>query len=727
MTAGPKGERGHAMANYAPLNVCPVCSKSYKRPEHLRRHQLSHGTDRPHECTHCGSTFQRSDVLKRHLKTCDSLADDDSGGDSVEPRAKRVAHSTSRPPQQPTPSFLQPHGEGFHFLASSDQNVFRHDSAGAGSFSQLAGWISCGLPDQNFEESSESWQDFLDLTSGIQSPHVASGEGNEDDANRTLKFLANFTSKTGLVTFDCGTLEQRRRVGDSVGSATLAASTIPTSTGPSLGGAFGDATVSAIHDDRSDSAQASVHQWLSDPLSLKSHEIISSIKDTVLHKAKNSCVTLSWSPTVNDGCVRFFSPTNLRRYLHFYWAIWHPNVNFVHKPTFDAVSAKRELVAAMAVIGACVSPEPSDLEEARRWFNCVEEMVFTDDDLCDDTPTPVCRDTGEVQWRREKLRALQAAYMVCLYQNWEGTASSKRRIRRYRYSTVVAAGRDIGIHNARHPDYRQLMNLCDFSWEGFAVREELIRVLLWIFLLDTAFVIFNNLPPRMVIREMTMSPAKPESCFQAMTAEACFHALRQQLKQQQSNNNDDINGLYIVSAVEVLYQPYIDEVLSTSLADLGPLNLFAMTSALHSLIFHYQNSFSCQGSLASIQQAQKTWETVWAIYTARFSKDPRHAPVTSSMQDLAPNEMWKRVGFIRYADEYWLLSKLMVDRLLKTFEGANHDAIVDPASQGQRPVNISGPESVSPLLNQYDQTSMQQINALISDFQKVCIRSESGQ
>jgi hypothetical protein len=91
--------------------------------------------------------------------------------------------------------------------------------------------------------------------------------------------------------------------------------------------------------------------------------------------------------------------------------------------------------------GACVSPDPVDNEDAKVWFNCVEEMVFTDDDFCRDIESPVSSDSAvplSTPANRRKLQALQAAYIVCLYQNWEGTDASKRRIRRHRFSTVVS-------------------------------------------------------------------------------------------------------------------------------------------------------------------------------------------------------------------------------------------------------------------------------------------------
>jgi hypothetical protein len=105
-------------------------------------------------------------------------------------------------------------------------------------------------------------------------------------------------------------------------------------------------------------------------------------------------------------------------------------------------------------------------------------MVFTDDDFCSDTEpgSPADDDTNPASALhcKRKLQALQASYIVCLYQNWEGSDTSKRRIRRHRFSTVVSVARDIGIPMAKHLEYgRQLKH--EFDWHEYVVREELIR------------------------------------------------------------------------------------------------------------------------------------------------------------------------------------------------------------------------------------------------------------
>jgi hypothetical protein len=65
-------------------------------------------------------------------------------------------------------------------------------------------------------------------------------------------------------------------------------------------------------------------------------------------------------------------------------------------------------------------------------------MTFGDDVFCENSTAGLEAHTFNSTESRQKVQALQAAYAVCLYQNWEGTDISKRRIRRYRYSTVVA-------------------------------------------------------------------------------------------------------------------------------------------------------------------------------------------------------------------------------------------------------------------------------------------------
>lgn len=50
--------------------VCTLCSRRFRRQEHLKRHYRSlHTHDKPFECLDCGKKFSRSDNLSQHSRT----------------------------------------------------------------------------------------------------------------------------------------------------------------------------------------------------------------------------------------------------------------------------------------------------------------------------------------------------------------------------------------------------------------------------------------------------------------------------------------------------------------------------------------------------------------------------------------------------------------------------------------------------------------------------------
>ncbi|KAG7107990.1 hypothetical protein HYQ45_018200 [Verticillium longisporum] len=108
---------------------------------------------------------------------------------------------------------------------------------------------------------------------------------------------------------------------------------------------------------------------------------------------------------------------------------------------------------------------------------------------------------------------------MCLIQNWEGSQACKRRVRRHRFASVLGVARDFGLMDVE----RELLvdDNGDFEWSRFILIETLIRTGIYVFLLGSAFTIFYNLPPNVVVAELHMSLASPESCFQAYSYQEC--------------------------------------------------------------------------------------------------------------------------------------------------------------------------------------------------------------
>lgn len=136
------------------MNSCTICFKSYKRPEHLRRHLLSHSTWRPYVCASCGSSFQRSDVLRRHQQTCDG-PDHTSAGDLEPPLKKQVLFSPALPPQT---------GEGAldAHLNSTASTILDElplpDPQNAFHLEQIANWASSAEINHDDDIPADLWR-----------------------------------------------------------------------------------------------------------------------------------------------------------------------------------------------------------------------------------------------------------------------------------------------------------------------------------------------------------------------------------------------------------------------------------------------------------------------------------------------------------------------------------------------------------------------------------------
>ncbi|KAF5577514.1 hypothetical protein FPANT_10372 [Fusarium pseudoanthophilum] len=213
----------------------------------------------------------------------------------------------------------------------------------------------------------------------------------------TLPFLKRFTESSGIADgFDCGTLSQRRQLSERLEES---------------------------------SCQS---------LNFKTREIVSMMKRRMIRTRSCSNSGIEWSPIVEKACLDFFSPCNLQRFLRLFWSGWYPNSPIIHKPTFNPEAEPPGLIASIAVLGACLSPDSDDCLRAMAWLTPVEEVVFADNILYDDSIVASSDLVGDevVVW--DKLKALHAAYFICIAQNWEGSKEGRQRVRKDRYSRIVS-------------------------------------------------------------------------------------------------------------------------------------------------------------------------------------------------------------------------------------------------------------------------------------------------
>ncbi|KAH8667024.1 hypothetical protein BX600DRAFT_285056 [Xylariales sp. PMI_506] len=535
-----------------------------------------------------------------------------------------------------------------------------------------------------------------------------------------LAFLARFTSTDGMAnSFDCGDTQQRREImlfllhaKQRVDYGTTG-SMIP-HTGPSeqyfeieiphgrgspfLPSAWGKQYElpligEAFEADDSLHAHTPAQDWTFDvSLSLKTREIVHGIREVVQHKPQKSSISITWSESREMLCYRFFSPENIERFLLAFWAMWYPNWPVFHKPTFFAAQKPATLLAAMVLIGASLTSESTDRDQAMVWADSVEEWVFNSDAFCDDN-IPRTDDEFEEYQIAIRLDALRAAYSVVLFLTWEGSVKQKSRARRVRYSQVIGVARSLRFPEAKHNNLGTYLHGTDQlgGWKTFILKEELIRTLIYVFMLDCAYVMFNNCPPRMASFELRCDLACPEVCFQAETLEAW-----QQCVQIWSSTHIGHRRPLLSEVIDIMARPSLSKEELTTLQQMSSLNFFAVANVYHNLIFHHHCGPTPTAEVAAITSSFANWRRLWMRRQL--------IPGLLELQPRSPGDAWKRVGFMQYAQEFWNLAYIIYKHPVYM------QKMKIDGNQGPGGALRKG------LLQSFDESNMGQVHELIMQF-----------
>ena len=228
----------------------------------------------------------------------------------------------------------------------------------------------------------------------------------------------------------------------------------------------------------------------------------------------------------------------------------------------------------MSLIGACLSTEKTDQDQAMAWVDAVEEWIFSDPDFSEERIPQTC-DESEISQVETRLDALRAAYALVLVMTWEGCESQMKRARRTRFSQVICVARSLYYFVARG---RSLHGEPSFGepfspWRFFALKEECIRLLSYVFLLDCAFVMLNHTAPRMVTRELQFRLASPDACFHAPELDTWLRCM------EEWEGTTQLSGKMALSeAIEMIMKCEPGSMEWHALEQTSTLNLFAISS-----------------------------------------------------------------------------------------------------------------------------------------------------
>ncbi|KAF4956904.1 hypothetical protein FGADI_3507 [Fusarium gaditjirri] len=311
----------------------------------------------------------------------------------------------------------------------------------------------------------------------------------------------------------------------------------------------------------------------------------------------------------DDSFYQYLTSKTREIILRLFWSGWYPNSPIIHKPTFNVKAESPGLIASMAVLGACLSPDTDDCVRAMAWLTPVEEAVFADDILYDDSIVASPSLFGDEAIVSDKLKALHAAFFICIAQNWEGSKEGRQCVRKDRYSRVASIARSFGLYN--------------LSLEK----------------LDTTFPTQQKWA-RFILLESMIRP--------------------EHFSQPQS------------------------------------LNMFTIITALCCLVFQYQTTLVDASQVTPAATGLNRWIWLW--------QQGDHTVINPD--DYLVENMWKRVGFMQHANEFYHLGCAMLERWKLT-----EQQIGDTLAALAVPLGLVQDNT------KYDDGEMVQVKALIHDLE----------
>ncbi|PVH69095.1 hypothetical protein DL98DRAFT_578517 [Cadophora sp. DSE1049] len=508
----------------------------------------------------------------------------------------------------------------------------------------------------DFELSSPAlfgWNDnqpgFVESTFQTHPPHSGPSPGLTIYTHTRFEFLGRLTSRAGLnkIFNFVATTEISKNVWE--GNATA------TSLVWDFSSTYNNSTRSEEGSTNSDLIELSrMMSWINHPLFPCSKSAWNTM-ERVQEVKKVLAAASDALPARDKSYVEFFNPANIEKFLNLYWNDFSFHCPIIHRPTFEPTKAPIMMILVMVLIGAHMSTSPNDSSSARAWMDIAEEEVFAHPSLNGATQDAFDGDSGDSEVSlRERLGALQSAFLLCVLQTWEGSNDAKTRIRSHQYPKVITAARNFGFARGRHTNDIDLNNNY-INWSEYLFKEEIIRTLTHVFLLDNKFTLFNSMAPQIATSELAMSPTCPEVLFQATNPSDLLMTLRQFRPADEAIRNTSIRDL-----VGVICSEQETGGTSMNLAGLTTLNLFVLITAIQTVIYSQSMSFFLfPSAISALRTVLETWLQAWRSRleekSNQFMNDGTSASIESSDNAVR--------SFVRHAPEFQTLASLMLDKL----------------------------------------------------------------
>lgn len=155
------------------------------------------------------------------------------------------------------------------------------------------------------------------------------------------------------------------------------------------------------------------------------------------------CDSFTTGPVTMASVASFFSPEHVIHSLNTFWDRWYPHCPILHRPTFRAEECSPLLLANMVLMGGCTSSSQADRQIAISLLDVAENIVFSQPIFSTAaTRLGMARGQNNSENLAADISILQATYLICIMQKWEGNDESKVRIQRDQFTRFVS----VSIH-----------------------------------------------------------------------------------------------------------------------------------------------------------------------------------------------------------------------------------------------------------------------------------------
>jgi len=375
--------------------------------------------------------------------------------------------------------------------------------------------------------------------------------------------------------------------------------------------------------------------------------------------------------TDTEDLEAWLTPDHVEHFVNLFFTHFEEHFPMIHKPSFDLRTTHDALLGSIVCIGAVYSNRGITVDQVRRLMDYLylaltyRLSMYSCDKLQDVAG----------------LENIQAMELLHVLLTWHGNAK-QRAIAQERYDVVVNMARRANLFrsldenelrqecaNANSACYRELTDVSfrpkgsvSWSWMSWITQERRNRCAYTIYLLDTAYVLYYNVPPKIKPHEMSLPLPADDAAWEAVDGTTCAEALRiygheraHAVNPSGTKNGTQIRFLDAITRLmspEHSFPPVCTNVHSK----------FILIHALHvQLWFHHMHAADPEagwmnywlgshpagddyfdaGRIATLNRAFDKWMDVWYRDFQTQYPDPA-----------------SRVGFSRNGTQYYHLGKL---------------------------------------------------------------------